>query len=58
MLLKQYKSRFRGAALGSTFAFLQQLVLGRLPNNPLVTHETSVHHLRSPAFLLAALEYR
>lgn len=58
MLLKQYKAQFRGAPLGSTYSFLKQIVLGSLPNNPLVTHETDVRHLRNPSFLAAALEYR
>jgi len=58
LLLKEYRSQFQGAPLSSTFAFLRQLAASSLPNNPLVTHETDVRHLRDPSFLASALEYR
>eukprot|EP00195_Chlamydomonas_chlamydogama_P012817 CAMPEP_0202892802 /NCGR_PEP_ID=MMETSP1392-20130828/2490_1 /ASSEMBLY_ACC=CAM_ASM_000868 /TAXON_ID=225041 /ORGANISM="Chlamydomonas chlamydogama, Strain SAG 11-48b" /LENGTH=662 /DNA_ID=CAMNT_0049576893 /DNA_START=125 /DNA_END=2113 /DNA_ORIENTATION=+ len=58
LLLKEYRAQFQGAPLTSTYRFLGQLLMGSLPNNPLVTHETDVRHLRDPAFLTKALEYR
>lgn len=58
LLLKEYRSQFQGAPISSTYKFLGQLVMGSLPNNPLVTHETDPRHLRDPAFLTKALEYR
>jgi hypothetical protein len=37
---------------------LVQALSGSLPHNPLVTHDTERAHLKDPAFLSAALEYR
>ena len=58
LLLKQYRARFQGAPLTSTYRFLEQLVLGSLPSNPLVTHDTDTRHLRDTSFLTKALEHR
>ncbi|KAG2487507.1 hypothetical protein HYH03_013925 [Edaphochlamys debaryana] len=58
MLLKEYRQQFAGAPLTATYHFLRSSLLGALPNNPLVTHDTEPRHLRDPAFLAKALEYR
>ncbi len=58
MLLKEYRQQFSGAPLTATYHYLRAALMGALPNNPLVTHDTDVRHLRDPAFLAKALEYR
>ncbi|PNW83293.1 hypothetical protein CHLRE_05g232002v5 [Chlamydomonas reinhardtii] len=58
MLLKEYRQQFSGAPLTATYHYLRAALLGALPNNPLVTHDTEPRHLRDPAFLAKALEYR
>ncbi|GAX78643.1 hypothetical protein CEUSTIGMA_g6081.t1 [Chlamydomonas eustigma] len=58
LLLKQYKSQFKGAPLTSSYRFLGQLLASSLPSNPLVTYDTDIRHLRDPVFLTSALEYR
>ncbi|GIL69204.1 hypothetical protein Vretimale_12660 [Volvox reticuliferus] len=58
MLLKEYRQQFSGAPLTATYHYLRASLLGALPNNPLVTHDTEPRHLRDPAFLSKALEYR
>lgn len=58
MLLKEYREQFAGAPLSATYHFLRSLLMGALPNNPLVTHETDTRHLCDPVFLSKALEYR
>lgn len=58
MLLKEYRQQFSGAPLSATYHYLRAALMGALPNNPLVTHDTDVRHLRDPAFLAKALEYR
>ncbi|GLC47166.1 hypothetical protein PLESTB_001388100 [Pleodorina starrii] len=58
MLLKEYRQQFSGAPLTATYHYLRASLLGALPNNPLVTHDTEPRHLRDPAFLAKALEYR
>jgi len=58
-LLKAYRQQFRGAPVASSAQYLAQYLGGYvLPHNPLVTHEVSERHLRSPAFLRAALRHR
>jgi hypothetical protein len=57
ILLKAYRSQFQGAPLSSSYAYLKQLLLSQLPNNPIITHETDAKHLRDPAFLGAALKW-
>ncbi|GFR51630.1 hypothetical protein Agub_g14059 [Astrephomene gubernaculifera] len=58
MLLKEYRQQFSGAPLTASYHYLRSALLGALPNNPLVTHDTEPRHLRDPAFLAKALEYR
>lgn len=58
LLLKEYRGKFQGAPLTSSYRFLEQLVMGNLPSNPLVTHDTDPKHLRDPNFLTKALDYR
>jgi len=58
-LLKAYREQFRGAPVAASAQYLAQYLGGYvLPHNPLVTHEVSERHLRSPAFLRAALRHR
>ncbi|EIE21705.1 long-chain acyl-CoA oxidase [Coccomyxa subellipsoidea C-169] len=58
LLLKKYKERFAVAPVTATYRYLRQWAAESLPPNPLVSHETSVRHLRDPAFLVRALRYR
>lgn len=58
IILKGYRAQFKGAPISSSYHYLKQFVLGNLPNNPLVTHETDVRHLRDPTFLMKAMRYR
>ncbi|MEW5307894.1 MAG: hypothetical protein WDW38_007735 [Sanguina aurantia] len=58
MLLKEYRQKFQGAPLSSTYAFLKTLLLGALPVNPLFSHDEQISHLREPTFLASALDYR
>ena len=58
MLLKEYRQQFQSTPITSSYAFLKTMLLGALPNNPLVTHETDVKHLRDPVYLTRTLEYR
>ncbi len=55
LLLKKYKERFAVAPVTATYRYLRQWAAESLPPNPLVSHETSVRHLRDPAFLVRAL---
>lgn len=55
MLLKHLKESFKAAPVSSSLAYL---TAGLMPNNPLVTYETGTEHLRSAAFLTAAMEHR
>ena len=58
LLLKEYRSQFRGSPLAATWSYLKQVATDALPPNPLVTHETDPSHLRDPAFLTSALRHR
>ena len=44
LLLKEYRSQFKGAPLTSTYRFLGQLVSSSLPSNPLITYDTDVRY--------------
>jgi acyl-CoA oxidase len=58
-LLKGYREQFKGSPVASSAQYLAQYLGGYvLPHNPLVTHEVSERHLRSPSFLRAALRHR
>jgi hypothetical protein len=57
LLLKNYKERFAVAPVTATYRYLRQWAAESLPPNPLVSHETSVRHLRDPAFLVRALRW-
>ncbi len=57
LLLKEYREQFLGAPLAATWIYLRQWARDTMPQNPLVTHETSVAHLRDPTFLRHALRY-
>lgn len=57
-LLKGYARKFQGSAFNATFAYLRQMLKDALPQNPLVSHSTDMHHLRDPTFLLSAMRYR
>lgn len=55
LLLKEYREQFLGAPLAATWVYLRQWARDSMPQNPLITHETSAAHLRDPAFLRHAL---
>lgn len=57
LLLKEYREQFLGAPLAATWVYLRQWARDTMPQNPLVTHETSAAHLRDPTFLRHALRY-
>ena len=57
-LLKGYARKFQGSTFNATFAYLRQMLKDALPQNPLVSHSTDLHHLRDPSFLLKAMRYR
>mmetsp|Transcript_817 Transcript_817/g.2475 ORF Transcript_817/g.2475 Transcript_817/m.2475 type:complete len:143 (+) Transcript_817:1832-2260(+) len=58
MLLKLYRSKFKGTPLQATYNYLRQLASDSLMVNPLVSHETDVRHLRDPGFQIRTLRYR